>query len=189
MDLEKTTSCERDHSEELEDGRVVLHVVELPSRSAVCRLGSLPLHHTIPMTVSGSCGQYASTTDCMRECTYRYWRDPRCPLPGRLPAAAAVEFVLIEHHPWRVDDLQPALKLHRLELLRVPVSRGDGTHLGALERVDEAALADVWVLDGADGDALRRGLVRFRETKVRGCGGGEIGALVRRGLEWKGRRR
>ncbi len=71
MDLGKATSCERDHSEELEDGRV------LPNRRAVCPLGSLPLHHTIPMMVSESCGKYASITGCMRECTYRYRRDPR----------------------------------------------------------------------------------------------------------------
>ncbi len=55
---------------------------------------------------------------------------------------------------------------------QVPGPRGDGTHLS------EAVLADVWVPDDADGDALRRGLVRFRETKVRGCAGADLNGRV-----------
>lgn len=73
----------------------------------------------------------------------------------------------------------------------MPRPHGDGTHLGPLERVDEASLADVWVPDNTDGDALRRGLVCFQEAEEHGRDEGrEVCALVRgRGLEWTGRRR
>ena len=59
-------------------------------------------------------------------------------------------------------------------------------HLGALEGVDQTALANIRKAHDADGDALRRArFVRLEEAEQRRCGArGEVRALMRaRGAE------
>ena len=68
---------------------------------------------------------------------------------------------------------------------------GDGAHLGALERVDEGALADIGVPDDPDSNTLCGRFVGFEQAEERGSGRrGEVGALMRGGgLEGEGRGR
>jgi hypothetical protein len=98
--------------------------------------------------------------------------------------------IIVEYDPRRVDDLQATLELNGLQSLRVSQLRCNGTHLhgdgrskghdkhsrlktnamtylGALEGVDQAALANIREADDADSDTLRRARFACLEAEQR----------------------
>lgn len=116
---------------------------------------------------------------------------------GRL-VLALYTLIVVKDDAGRVDDPQPTLELNRLQLLRMSrlprhsahlpvrisitakVRRKEEADLGSLERVDQAAFADIRKADDADRHALRRArLVRFEQAEERRRSSrGEVRALV-----------
>ena len=113
--------------------------------------------------------------------------------------------IVVKDDPRRVDDAQATLELNGLQVFRVSWLRRNGTHLrrhapseghkkkhcqlitnavthlGALEGIDQAALADVREANDADCEALGRArFVCLEEAKQGGCRSrGEIRPLMR----------
>ena len=108
--------------------------------------------------------------------------------------------LVIKDNAGRVDDPQPGLELNRMQILRMSRLPRHRAHLpyrvvlnkmtrkkkkpadlGTLERVNQAALADIRETDYADGHALRRTWpVRFKQAEERRSSArGEVRALMR----------
>jgi hypothetical protein len=132
-----------------------------------------------------------------------FWFDNVTQKHGRLLLALNI-VVVVKDDPRRVNDAHATLELNGLQFFRVPWLSCNGTHLrrdasskwhekhrqlmtnmmahlGALEGVDQTALADVREANDADSDALGRAwFVCLDEAKQGGCRSrGKIRPLMR----------